>query len=33
MKVVGHIPDVFKGHIEDAFVPHFGMVAHAEEYA
>lgn len=33
MKVVGHIPDVFKGHIDDAFVPNFAMVAHAEEYA
>lgn len=31
MKVVGHIPNAFKGRIEDAFVPHFGMVAHAEE--
>ena len=33
MKVVGHIPDAFKGRIEEAFVPHFDMVAHAEEYA
>ncbi|QXU42136.1 amidohydrolase family protein [Pedobacter sp. D749] len=33
MKVVGHILDVFKGHIDDAFVPNFAMVAHAEEYA
>lgn len=33
MKTVGHIPDVFDGKIEDAFVPHFGMVAHAEEFS
>jgi hypothetical protein len=33
MKVVGHIPDAFKGRIEEAFVPHFDMVTHAEEYA
>lgn len=32
MKVVGHIPNVFKGKIKDAFVPYFGMVAHAEEF-
>lgn len=33
MKVIGHIPVDFAKHIEDAFVPHFGMVAHAEEFA
>ena len=33
MKVVGHIPDTFKGRLSEAFVPHFDMVAHAEEYA
>lgn len=33
MKVVGHIPNAFRGKIEEAFVPHFDMVAHAEEYA
>lgn len=33
MKVVGHIPNAFKGKIEEAFIPHFDMVAHAEEYA
>lgn len=33
MKTVGHIPDVFEGKIEDAFVPHFGMAAHAEEFS
>jgi imidazolonepropionase-like amidohydrolase len=33
MKVIGHIPNSFQGRIEEAFVPHFGMVAHAEEYA
>ena len=32
MKVVGHIPTAFRGRLEEAFVPHFGMVAHAEEY-
>lgn len=33
MKVVGHIPNAFKGNLEEAFVPQFNMVAHAEEYA
>ena len=33
MKVIGHIPITFKGHTEDAFIPHFGMVAHAEEFS
>lgn len=33
MKVVGHIPNAFRGRLEDAFVPHFDMVAHAEEFA
>jgi imidazolonepropionase-like amidohydrolase len=33
MKVVGHIPNAFRGKIEEAFVPHFDMVAHAEEYS
>lgn len=32
MKVVGHIPNAFQGKIEEVFVPHFGMVAHAEEF-
>lgn len=32
MKVLGHIPNVFKGRIDEAFVPHFGMSAHAEEF-
>lgn len=32
MKVVGHIPNTFKGKIEQAFVDNFGMVAHAEEF-
>ncbi len=31
MKVIGHIPDAFKGNLKDAFVTGFGMVAHAEE--
>lgn len=33
LKVVGHIPTAFEGHTEDAFAPHFGLVAHAEEFA
>ncbi len=33
MKVVGHIPISFKTRINDAFIPHFGMIAHAEELA
>jgi hypothetical protein len=33
MKVVGHIPNAFKGRIEEAFVPNFDMVAHAEEFS
>jgi len=32
LKVIGHIPNAFNGNIENAFVPHFGMVAHAEEF-
>ena len=33
LKVVGHIPNAFKGRLKDAFIPNFGMVAHAEEFA
>jgi hypothetical protein len=33
MKVIGHIPMAFKGATVEAFVPHFGMVAHAEEFS
>lgn len=33
MKVVGHIPDAFKGKLQEAFVPNFDLVAHAEEFA
>jgi imidazolonepropionase-like amidohydrolase len=33
MKVVGHIPNAFKGKIEEVFVPNYDLVAHAEEYA
>lgn len=33
LKVVGHIPDAFQGKLEQAFVPNFGMVAHAEEFS
>ncbi len=32
MKVIGHIPNDFEGKVEGAFVPHFDMVAHAEEF-
>ncbi len=32
MKVVGHIPNAFRGRLEEAFVPNFDMVAHAEEF-
>ncbi len=32
MKVVGHIPNAFKGKpSKDFFIPHFGLIAHAEE--
>lgn len=31
LKVIGHIPDAFKGKLKDAFVKGLGMVAHAEE--
>ena len=33
MKVVGHIPNAFKGQTETAFVENFGLVAHAEEFS
>ncbi len=33
LKTIGHIPDAFQGKLKDAFIPHFGMVAHAEELA
>jgi imidazolonepropionase-like amidohydrolase len=33
LKTVGHIPNAFKGKLDQAFVPHFGMVAHAEEFS
>ncbi|AUD06763.1 amidohydrolase family protein [Spirosoma pollinicola] len=33
LKTVGHIPDAFGGKLRQAFVPHFGMVAHAEEFS
>ncbi len=33
MKVVGHIPDAFKGRTQEAFIPNFDMIAHAEELA
>jgi imidazolonepropionase-like amidohydrolase len=32
MKVVGHIPNAFKGRLEEAIVPRFSMVTHAEEF-
>jgi imidazolonepropionase-like amidohydrolase len=31
LKVIGHIPDDFKGNLKDAIVPGLGLVAHAEE--
>jgi imidazolonepropionase-like amidohydrolase len=33
IKVIGHIPDIFQGKMKEAFVPNFGMVAHAEEFS
>ncbi|WP_346985924.1 amidohydrolase family protein [Chryseobacterium sp. POE27] len=33
LKVLGHIPDAFAGHLEEVFIPHFDMVAHTEEYS
>lgn len=33
LKTVGHIPNAFQGKLEQALVPHFGMVAHAEEFS
>lgn len=33
MKVIGHIPNAFQGRLEEAFVPNYAMVAHAEEFA
>lgn len=33
LKVIGHVPAAFKGKLKEAFLPGFGMVAHAEELA
>jgi hypothetical protein len=33
IKVLGHIPKSFEGQLDKAFVPGFGMVAHAEEFS
>jgi imidazolonepropionase-like amidohydrolase len=33
LKTVGHIPNDFQGKLDQAIVPHFGMVAHAEEFS
>lgn len=33
MKVLGHIPNAFKGQLQKAFVKNFSMVAHAEEFS
>lgn len=33
MKVLGHIPDAFKGQTHEALLPNFSLVAHAEEFA
>ncbi|NIJ52958.1 amidohydrolase family protein [Dyadobacter arcticus] len=32
LKTIGHIPDAFQGKLKQAFVPYYGMVAHAEEF-
>jgi imidazolonepropionase-like amidohydrolase len=33
LKTIGHIPNAFQGKLEQAFIPNFGMVAHAEEFS
>lgn len=33
LKTVGHIPNVFRSDLKGAFVPHFNLVAHAEEFS
>ncbi|NDU97352.1 amidohydrolase family protein [Spirosoma terrae] len=33
LKTIGHIPNAFQGKLEQAFIPHFDMVAHAEEFS
>lgn len=33
MKVVGHIPNVFRGKLAEAFIPNYSLVAHAEEFS
>jgi imidazolonepropionase-like amidohydrolase len=33
IKTIGHIPNAFQGKLQQAFVAHFGMVAHAEEFS
>jgi len=33
IKTIGHIPNSFRGKLEEAFVSNFGMVAHAEEFS
>lgn len=33
MKVLGHIPNAFKGQLQKAFIKNFSMVAHAEEFS
>jgi len=33
IKTIGHIPNSFRDKLEKAFVPNFGMVAHAEEFS
>ncbi|GAB3743030.1 hypothetical protein GCM10028816_53210 [Spirosoma lituiforme] len=33
LKTVGHNPNAFQGKLKQAFVPHFDLVAHAEEFA
>ena len=33
LKVIGHIPMAFKGKTQEAFIPHFDLIAHAEEFS
>lgn len=33
LKVAGHIPTIFRGSLKEAFIQHFGLVAHAEEFS
>lgn len=33
LKTIGHIPNAFIGKLEQAIIPHLGMIAHAEEFS